>query len=195
MYLVSLPTGQILWANRAFLDWSKYTLTELLSKSWMDISVNDGDLQADIKELETLNEYNTTYTVQKKYIPKGLSPQIGLLHVTRYPATGKIDFCWCRWEPFYNGTAKAFELAVKTQTESTAAINGLAEQFRIANSKTEEEKALTSVIGLARKYPKAAWFLFATAVLTLVGNNGAQLLKQFGLLTPERVQVVKEDVK
>ena len=192
MYLASKPDGTILWANRSFLDWSNYTMHELLQKTWMDISVKDADLAADLNELNSLTEYNPTYTVQKKYIPKGSSPQVGLLHVTRYPASGAIDFCWCRWEPFYNGTAKAFELAIKTQIESTAAINGLVEQFKLANNKTEEEKAFNSVMGLTKKYPKFAWFLFLSMVLTLVGNNAAQLLKQMGFLMPERVQVVSD---
>ncbi len=190
MYIASKPDGTILWANRSFLDWSKYTLHELLSKTWQELSVNDGNLEADRKELESLNEYEPTYSVQKSYIPKGSAPQLGMLHVTKYPPTGPIQFCWCRWEPFYNGTAKAFESSLKAQNEFTSALNQLATQVKIMTDKTVEEKAFSSVIGLAQKYPKIAWVLFGIVLTTFIGNNTTSILQKLGYFGPESVQVV-----
>jgi hypothetical protein len=190
MYIASKPDGRILWANKSFLEWSKYTQHELVSRTWMDISVNDGSLEADLKEIESLNEYNTTYSVQKSYLPKNSAPQLGTLYVTKYPATGPIEFCWCRWEPYYNGTAKAFESSLKAQQESTAALTQLSNQIKLMTDKTVEEKAFSSVISLAQKYPKLAWVILGIVVTTAIGNNATSMLQKLGFLGPEPVQVV-----
>ncbi len=192
MYIASKPDGTILWANRSFLDWSKYTSYEIVSKNWKDISVKDNSLEADIKELESLNDYTMSYAVQKSYVPKNSAPQVGMLHVTRYPATGPIEFCWCRWEPFYNGTAKAFEASLKAQAEFTEAFNNLATQVKRMTDKTIEEHALTSIIGLAHKYPKMAWLILGLVLTTFVGNNATSLFQRLGLFGPEVVKVLEE---
>ena len=192
MYIASLPNGKILWANRSFLDWSKYTLHESTSKNWKDISVKDDSLEADLKELETLNEYELTYSVQKSFIPKGSAPNVGMLHVTRYPSTGEIEFCWCRWEPFYNGTAKAFEASLRAQAKFTESFDALSTQIRAMTNKTVEERALTSLISLIQKYPKASWIIALLMLTTFIGNNTTSLFQRLGLFGPEVVKVLEE---
>lgn len=192
MYLASTPDGKILWANRSFLDWSKYTLFELVTKTWKEISLNDANLAADIKELESLDDYTLSYSVQKSYIPKSSAPQLGMLHVTKYPPQGPIEFCWCRWEPYLNGTAKAFEAALKAQNDFTSALNALASQVKIMTEKTVEENAFESILGLMRKYPKFSWVIFCLIVTTFVGNNATSLLQRFGFLGPEPVKVIEK---
>jgi len=192
MYIASTPDGKILWANRAFLDWSKYTSFEITQKNWKDISLKDASLEADLKELESLNDYSLSYTVQKSYIPKNSAPQIGMLHVTKYPPQGEIEFCWCRWEPFYNGTAKALESSLKAQKEFTDAINNLTLQVKMMTDKTVEENALASILDLMKKYPKASWLLFAVVITTFVGNNATSLFQRFGFFGPEIVKVLDE---
>lgn len=187
MYLVSLPDGQILWANRSFLDWSKYTLHELTAMTWIDLSAKDDGLVADMNEVKSLDQYSLSYSVQKRYIPKGASPQLGNLYVTRYPPSGQIEFCWCRWEPLYNGTAKAFEASLKSQADFSISIAELARQVSAMRSQSVEERAFGSVIQLAQKYPKASWVVFVILVFMVAGNNTISILNNVGLLGPMKV--------
>jgi len=191
MYLVSLIDGRILSANRSFLDWSKYTLHELTSMSWVELSAKDEGLSADLNEMNNLDQYALSYSVQKRYIPKGSSPQLGNLYVTRYPPTGEIEFCWCRWEPLYNGTAKAFEASLKSQSEVSTAITTLASQVKALTNQSVEERALGSMMTLAQKYPKASWIIFAILLVTIAGNNAVSILNNFGLLGPIKVVETK----
>jgi len=191
MYLVSLPNGKILWANRSFLDWSRYTLHEIISMSWVDLSAKDEGLQADLGEVLLLDQYSVSYSVQKRYIPKGSSPQLGNLHVTRYPPAGDIEFCWCRWEPLYNGTAKAFEQSLKHHSEVSVAITKLSGQVQSMLNETVEEKAFSSVILLAQKYPKLAWGAVVLIVASFIGNNAVSILHNTGLLGPIKVVETK----
>jgi len=159
--------------------------------SWIDLSVKDEGLTADLEEVRTLDAYSLSYTVQKRYIPKGSSSQLGHLTVMRYPATGEISFCACRWEPFYNGTAKAFESALKSQAEFSAAISILSAQVKAMSSQSVEGRAVESIMQLANKYPKIAWSVFILLVLTVAGNNAVSILNNFGLLGPIKVVEAK----
>lgn len=181
--------GSILWANAAFCEWSEYTLSELTKMTWIQLSVSDDNLDADFEMAKTLDLYNLSYTVQKRYIPKNGKPQIGNLHVTRYPASGDIKFCFCRWEPLGNGTAQAFELALASQKKVVDKMNELTTEVKEVTKRSEGEWLLLSLVRMGVKYPK---IVVAVAVFIL-GAFGAEMtistLQKLGFLPPPAVTV------
>ena len=98
--LVTLPTGEILDANQAFIRAMGYTEHELIGTAgkggttWMQLSVQDQDLEADLIAAQRLADgADTQYWVRKHYQPKGSAPQPVLIHVQRYPETGELLAC------------------------------------------------------------------------------------------------------
>lgn len=192
MYLISTLDGKILWANPAFCECIKYTLVELTKLTWMQISVDDSDLDMDIENSKNLTEYNLSYTCQKRYVPKNDKPQLGNLHVTRYPATGEIEFCVCRWEPLVNGTAQAFELAIDTQKKLVAQMTELTKAIEVSTSQTDEQKFTLSVVAMAAKHPKIAFGLIV-AILSIGGfDTILNTLQRLGYIAQPPVKVVQD---
>lgn len=195
MYLVTLVNGQILWANDNFCEWSQYSLGELSRMTWKELSSND----ADIDVISELTPYRLSYAIQKRYIPKNGKPQIGNLHVTRYPASGEIDFCWCRWEPLTNGTAQAFELAMESANKMTTHIQQLTSEVRAITAKTEEETFLLSLVRMTMKHPKVATAIFF-GLLAFGGTDAViNTLQRLGFIAAppvvvQDVQSVNKDV-
>jgi len=182
MKLASTIDGQILWANAAFCEWSQYTLGELRKLSWMQISVPDRNLDADIEETKRLDTYKPTYTVKKQYIPKSCAPEWGQLTVMRYPLTGDIQCCLCTWEPLKNGTAKAFAMAMEHSKEIDEKLAAMTAEVQTLTKQTDEDKFVLGTIRLIRRHPKVAIaFLFlAASVFSL--NNVVELLQRTGLI-------------
>lgn len=191
--MISNTDGTIIWANDAFCEWAEYTLGELQRMTWMQLSANDEDLAADIAMSKTLDTYNLSYTVQKKYIPKNGKPQIGNLHVTRYPASGEIRFCFCRWEPLGNGTAQAFELAIAAQKKLTQQMNELATEIKTVTQRSEGEALLLSAVRMGVKYPK----IVIAMIVFMLGAFGADVtvstLQKLGFLPPPAVTVQEKN--
>lgn len=196
-YLASTIDGnKILWANDSFCEWSQYTLPELLRKTWLELSVNDGDLAADLEMARALvNGDVKSYTVQKRYMPKNSRPEIGNLHVVRYPETGPFEFCWCLWEPLRNGTAQAFELALESQGKMVAIMTELTQEVKTVTNKTEVESFLLSGLRLSIKYPKVAMFLIVVILGLGQADSVVSTLQRLGFLPPPPVivQEIKHD--
>jgi PAS domain S-box-containing protein len=191
MYLVSSLYGGILWANPAFCEWSKYTLPELLRMSWKQLSAPDESLEADVVLAQTLDDYNVSYQVQKRYIPKNDRPQLGNLHVMRVPAQGQISYCFCRWEPLASGTAQAFELALESHKRIIAEMTELTKRVDAITSQTEEQKFTLSVVAMIAKHPKVALAL-VVVILSLGGfDTILSTLQRLGYVQPPPV-IVKE---
>lgn len=191
MKLVSLPDGTILHANRKFCEWSNYTLYELTRLTWIQLSVNDTDLQADIEQAKKLQEFGS-YSVQKRFIPKNSKPQLGNLHVTRYPETGPIEFCLCNWEPLVNGTAQAFELAMSSHAEITERLDSIGKDVHTLTSRTEEEIFGLAAIRMIGKHPKIA-MTAALCFLTLIGfGNALSVAQKLGLIKSPPVVIEKD---
>lgn len=130
--ILSHTDGRIFWANRAFCEWSGYTVGELISVGWKRITTSD-TIETDLAAARALND-ELTYEVQKQYIPKNEKPVWGTLSVMRWPATGDIEFCVCTWEPLKNGTATAFALALEH-------IDAFKKQLMVLTSQTEIGRA------------------------------------------------------
>lgn len=191
MYLATRIDGTILWANESFCVWSNYSLPELQRMTWMQLSSNDQDLETDIELTTSLNDYKLRYSIQKRYIPKNGKASIGNLHVTRYPPSGEIDFCWCRWEPLTNGTADALEVAIKANREMVIKVTELAQEVKSLSSRTEEESFFVSMVRMAIKYPKVSLACVALTMGVSGCDSIVKTMERLGVISAPPV-VVKE---
>jgi len=184
MKLVSTVDGKILWANTAFCEWSHYTLSELRELTWMQISVPDKNLEADIAETKRLDAYNPSYIVKKQYIPKGSKPEWGNLTVMRYPLHGEIECCLCTWEPLKNGTAVAFAMAIEHTQKLDAKVEALTTEIKTVAAQTDEDKFLISASRMIQRHPKMAVCLLVVSLSVLGVNSVAELLQRIGVIQP-----------
>jgi hypothetical protein len=182
MKLVSTLEGEILWANAAFCEWSKYTLNELRRLTWMQISVPDASLVADIQEMKNLDAYNPTYSVTKQYIAKNEKPQWGQLSVMRYPLTGDIECCLCTWEPLKNGTATAFGAAMDQSLKVEQRLIEMAAEIRLVTSQTEEDKFALNLIRMTQRHPRIVMAIIFVMLSVLGVNNVMEILQRTGVV-------------
>lgn len=182
MKLVSTLDGSILWANAAFCEWSQYTLNELRKISWMQLSVPDANLEADINEAKNLDAYNPMYQIKKQYIPKGSKPEWGQLTVMRYPLTGPIEVCLCTWSPLQNGTATAFAMAMDHCTKLDKRIEDMTAEIRTITSQTDEDRFVLGGIRMVQRHPKIAAGFLAMALSIFGLNNVVELLQRTGVV-------------
>jgi hypothetical protein len=181
-HLISMPDGKILWANKAFIKWVGYTLSELTHMTWMDFSVYDDQLKVDLEEVAKLEGYQISYTVQKKYVPRDRKPEHGLLHVLRYPLNGPIECCICTWEPLREGNVESLEVAIQY-------FKVIDEKLLLITRQTEEEKLVIGILQLIRKYPKVALAILF-GLLSIFGiNNALQILQGMGYIPEPTRQV------
>lgn len=182
MKLVSTLDGRILWANAAFCEWSQYTLNELRQLTWMQISVPDKNLEADVDEAKNLDAYNPTYSVKKQYVPKGAKPEWGQLTVMRYPLSGPIECCLCTWEPLKNGTAAAFTQAMENYGEITKRLEAMTTEIKTVTTQTDEDRFVLGTIRMVQRHPKiaAGFIIMALSIFGL--NNVVELLQRTGLI-------------
>jgi PAS domain S-box-containing protein len=194
MKLVSTLDGQILWANAAFCDWSQYTLSELRKLTWMQISVPDKNLEADIDEAKRLDAYNPSYQIKKQYVPKGAKPEWGQLTVMRYPLSGEIECCLCTWEPLKNGTATAFAMAMEHTQKLDARIEAMTAELKVMTGRSDEENFILSGIRMIQRHPKIAAGFLVVALSIFGLNNIVELLQRTGLIhLPVKIEKAQND--
>lgn len=182
MKLVSTLDGRILWANAAFCEWSQYTLNELRQLTWMQISVPDKNLEADVDEAKNLDAYNPSYSVKKQYVPKGSKPEWGQLTVMRYPLSGPIECCLCTWEPLKNGTAAAFTQAMEHYEHIAKRLEDMTTEIKVVTTQTDEDRFILGTIRMVQRHPKlaASFIIMALSIFGL--NNVVELLQRTGLI-------------
>ena len=181
--------GKFYWANLSFLEWSGYTLFELQSMTWMDMSVRDGSLSADINESKKLDDYQQSYAVRKQYIPKQAKPVWGTLRVLRYPAHGEIACCICTWHPLHDDSKESFYLAVEAIGKMSSELQKLNEMVNSIEARSMLESTVVMAMKLAIKYPKSAWIVFVSIIGVVGGNAGFDLLvKVMNIINAEKVQ-------
>lgn len=176
-YLASALDGKIHWANQSFLNWMGYTLHELELRTWMDISVRDENLEADLLAAKSLYEGQIqTYSVLKQYIPKQARPRWGYLHVTRYPQLGPIEVCICTWKPVEDESSPAFARAVEAINKMSASL----EDLKVIVAQIEEQHAAKNLVEhgiviwlkIVSRYPKAA-ITVGLFLICLIGGSAA----------------------
>lgn len=163
--------------------------------TWMELSVPDKNLKADIDEAQNLDAYNPSYAIKKQYSPKGLKPEWGVLHVMRYPLTGPIEVCLCTWEPLKNGTATAFALAMEKSEEIHKRLNAMAADIEIRKARSTAERLWDSFGEWALENPKLA----LVVLLILLALNPAPIIitwvTRLGWLPAQPVQLEIRDNK
>ena len=192
MKLISTVDGKILWANDEFLQWIGYTLGELRKLTWIQISVPDENLDADLLALKNLDAWNPRYSVKKQYIPKNEKPSWGTLTVMRFPSDGEIKICGCTWEPLKNGTAAAFTLAMEKCDLLKKELQLVNVNVSSLTSQSEEDRWIVSTISMARKHPRLAGFFLVVAATIFGANNVIELLQRIGYIpVPQVVAPIK----
>lgn len=183
MRLVSQADGTILYANRAFREWSGYTMSELTKLGWKNLSVDDDDFAADIEELQSVREGKLHhYSVQKRYRKKDGGAHVGTLTVHRYPSTGEIQWFACTWDPHENGTAAAFSMAMERTEAFIRKLTELEEQVRAMNSMTDGEQAMVKVTRTLSKNPRLALALFVVLLTMMGAESVVALLQRLGFV-------------
>ena len=182
MKLVSKLSGEILWANTAFCEWSKYTVNELRHMSWLQLSVPDASLEADLAEMKKLDGYSPTYVVTKQYIPKNEKPQWGQLTVIRYPLIGEIECCFCTWEPLKNGTATAFSAAMEQAMKVEQRLIEMTTELKRVTEQSDEDKFILNGMRMIQKHPRVAVGLLLLMLSIFGLNNVVELLQRTGII-------------
>ena len=190
MWLISKPTGEILDASPEFMRWIGYTHDELMRLTWMQISVQDDSLNADMRSVNNLTPYDPFYIVRKQYVPKNDKPAWGELTVTRHPMSGdKIEYCFCTWHPLKNGTAEAFAKAIENGLLVEKRISEMTTVLNQLTTQSEEDRYVLSTINMIRKHPKIAASFLAVAVGMAGLNNTLEFLQRTGIIDiPIRVE-------
>lgn len=183
--IFSTQDGKNLWANDSFLEWIGYTQTELQQRTWMDISVHDSSLSADIEAASRLDGYHVTYSVKKQYVPKNSRPKWGTLYVMRYPPGGEQLCCMCVWEPMLDDNADSFELAKASVVKMESELAELKRLLEQAEATSLIEKAMLISVKLAITYPKAAMATFLFCCILVGGSAFLDVLKNVkALMSP-----------
>jgi PAS domain S-box-containing protein len=177
--------GSLPWVNRAFENWTGYTRYELNKIGWKHLSVNDDNLQADLKAVEEcVQGKRTSYTIRKRYIPKNESPQWGELSVVRYPEHGPVEYFLCVWLPLANHTSQAFSMAIANIEASTRAsemtneeLKALRREIEHANELTAAQKLMLGIVDMAWAHPKAAWAVIFLLASLIVSANILDIIK------------------
>lgn len=194
MWLISKPTGEILDASPEFMRWIGYTHEEITRLTWMQISVQDDSLNADMHSVANLTPYDPFYIVRKQYVPKNDKPAWGELIVTRHPMVGdKIEYCFCTWLPLKNGTAEAFAKALENGLLVEKRINEMTTVLKQFTSQSEEDRYVLSTINMVKKHPRIA-AAFVVIALGMFGlNNVLEILQRTGLIEiPIRIEQKSE---
>lgn len=186
--LFSKPSGDILWANNAFVKWSGYTLFELQSMTWMELTVTDENLRADIAEAQEMAKndgYSIFYSVMKQYIPKHGQPCWGLLHVMRYPPLGDLTCCVCVWDPIKESFTESFNLirdtankGNKAMQDMTNALNDLKKAV-IPEETPLSQKAVLILMRLIATYPKRSMAIALFFFVLFLGNLAVDTIQKY----------------
>lgn len=190
MHLAAELEGKILWASDSFCEYIGYTSFELERITWIRLSVDDANLEADRQAAEEMRQgHRSSYQVEKKYIKKSGEADWGLLHVKRIPASGEFRFAWCSWMPIQKGNALAFAKAIECNKAMEAKLDKVLNEIRMNASRSEEENAVVSVVRVAAKHPRTSLAVAALCASVFGLNAVAELIKTIiGIPTPVKVE-------
>ena len=190
---VTSPTGEIMYANAAFITWSKYRMGEILKLNIADMCSDGGEI-ADDAELATISTANPVIHQKRQFRPKDEASQWGHLTVQRHPITGGLECLLCTWQPLQNGTASAFALAVEYGKTLEAKLDDVVAHLKIALSIPDDEAALMSNYRLAKKNPRWAMIILGVIVSGSLFQTIVTAAKTVGWLpTPVKVEKVDYD--
>jgi PAS domain S-box-containing protein len=176
-FLAAALDGRIFYANDAFLRWIGYTMHELESRTWMDISVKDINLEADLAAAKAMGEGSIQYySVQKQYIPKQSRPRWGTLYVQRYPQIGPCEVALVTWEPLEEETSEAYLIAkdaIQSMSSELVELKAIVKKLEASNEPTNLiEKGVIAWLKIVANYPKSA-AVVGLFLICLIGGSAA----------------------
>lgn len=176
-YLSSALEGKIYWVNDSFSECMGYTPMELERRTWMDLSLKDDNLDADIEAAKQLEAgVITSYSVMKFYLPKGGKPQLGWLNVQRYPQYGPIQVCICHWDPVKEDASPALAISTKAIDKMSASLDELKDilvQIEQQGAATNlVQKGVVIWLKICAEYPKAT-ICVGLFLICLIGGSAA----------------------
>lgn len=182
--IVSNTDGKILWANKAFTDWSGYTVAELVRWGWKQLSVPGDNLDEDISLSANWDAFAPIYSVRKQYHRKDREPVWGVMTAMRFPQSGEIKFCVCTWIPKdeeSNETARVVQAIVRDNAQVLSKLTSSIEKL---TQTSEEQLFIMTAANLAKKYPKMTWavVVFVFGIFGL--NNVLDVLRAVNIVPP-----------
>ncbi len=201
-FLKSGPQGEVYSCNTAFCELLGYSEHEVKRKGWIELSINNEDLDADRSTVIGLvSGHIQTYTVIKSYISKSGTPVPGQLWAIRYPEGREpMQFALCWFVPLANGNKAALNLVTDYIEKHTNATHEVAEriatmasELNIRKSQTVGQRLWDTVGEWALSNPKVAAVLF----LILLSLNPFPIvmtwITRMGWLPPQPVQLELKD--
>lgn len=171
--VVSLPDGQILWANPAFEELLGYTCYELCSASkpvtWKSLTVDKADLEIDEMLVDdTVKGLRQGYYIQKRFAHKSGTSVSVVIEVLRYPSAGDFEVFLVACAPMNHG-ADAMLAQLQTVRELLVPIAeacSRSQGFTVADIKE-----------LAKSHPKIFWFVVLLFSTLLFGDRVLELIQ------------------
>ena len=191
MQLATGLDGQIYWASDAFCEFIGYSLSQLKSIGWYTISVQDAALEADKELCRDMAAGKIRHSrIQKRYIPQNSQPQWVLLDIDRVPQNGECRYAWVHVTPIRQESQQAFELSVSHAEKVEKRLADMAETIKALSSQSDEERALSDLVKMIAKYPRA----FLCGVALLAGSSAVEavidIARTLNLLPPEQTEIV-----
>ena len=201
-FLQSGAAGEVYACNTSFCELLGYSEFEIKRKGWIELSVKNGDLEADqCTVVGLVSGHIQTYTVIKSYVSKSGTPVPGQLFAIRYPEGREpMQFALCWFVPLANGSKAALNLVTDYIERHTNATHEVAERIATMASDLQLKKAQTvgqrlwdNVGEWALENPKFAAMLF----LILLSLNPFPIVMtwvtRMGWMPPQPVQIEVKD--
>lgn len=191
--LVTMPEGKIVWCNKSFENMVGYTIEEIdySNIGWGGLTVDHTDLKIDLELANKLEEGDRKeYSLFKSYKTKSGNIVPVVIHVLRYPQTGKFEFCLVSITPTSNQISSISEQIETVRSDMIR----LVEAVSMYSQKTSQEGFLDKYIKLYDKRPIP--IILATLAISslLFGDRVVQLYKSLsnGFKTEPEVIYVRE---
>lgn len=186
--LASLPTGEILWSNKAFQELVRYNSHQLNksenenAKHWDQISLPGDDLDEDIEQAKKLVDGEVLeYYTRKSYVQNGGVAIPCELYLRRYPQFGEFQCVLVTVTPIVNGNKFLLAEFQKHQDTSNLVLREtqitVKELIRIIKEEKEKEKPthvqtfFQALGGLAQDNPKISVAIVTAVAVAILGER------------------------
>ncbi len=168
--LATTADGSVLWCNGAFESFIGYTIPEFIREknpiTWHDLTVDRGDLAADLQLAQSVQEgHRVEYMLTKQYRAKDGEAKDVIIHVLRNPLAGDFECFFVTVHPLDAGNRFAYG----------EILNGIGSLKSILT----EEKAgeVTKFLDWSERHPKRAACLVLIVGAILLGDRFVETIK------------------
>lgn len=188
--------GRVVGANKAFQNWSGYSLVQLQHLDIQRIH-NVTDMSQDdlLTQCRRLTPQDPNSMIRTQFRANGEAPEWGKLRILRTTtADNSVVYYWCVWEPFCDESREAFAAAMKLIGESSTAMIELQKEVRSYSARDQDEDLVIATLRFARRYPKITMG-FAMLIASVFGlSNIVQVAKQLGFLPADPIVIEPKQV-